>query len=384
MVAAAGGYFDRILVKSENHGDDWQAVDSDEQNYYFVGFHPDEPNIVYAGDKISTDGGDSFSDIGTMPDGATDAQIFEYCYSDPDIVYALSRSKDAIYRSDDKGESWSVYSDPGWDLFKFDGVTTIALEPHECESVFTVSQDGDLAEFNGTDWRETGVLDNIIGMETANFIRGVALDPKTEGIVYAGTFLGGISTVWRSEDGGYTWEDISYNLPRTGASSIQVNPHTGELFKGGGTGTWIFPPPYDSTDLVYEKAESMPSCHDGLMNGQETGVDSGGRCDSAVCDYLSDCPDFPCKTKSCESGECIYSNNDAGVCQGTCRTCSNGYCIEDDDSLCPDNLVCEAGDCVDMCISESELNQHISDWKQGDLGMKELVEIILGWIECEN
>jgi hypothetical protein len=53
----------------------------------------------------------------------------------------------------------------------------------------------------------------------------------------------GIPNIWRSLDGGSSWEDISYNLPRIGASSLSVNPHTGELFFGSCVGTWIFPSP---------------------------------------------------------------------------------------------------------------------------------------------
>jgi len=106
----------------------------------------------------------------------------------------------------------------------------------------------------------------------------IAIDPRNNSVIYAAVTGAGISNIWRSTDAGETWEDISYNLPRRGAYPMAVNPHTGELFAGGAVGTWIFPPPYNSSNLVYNKAYPMPSCYDGLQNGDETGVDSGGSC----------------------------------------------------------------------------------------------------------
>jgi len=39
---------------------------------------------------------------------------------------------------------------------------------------------------------------------------------------------------------------------------MRVNPHTGELFKGGVYGTWVFPPPYVSDNLIYDKLDFGP------------------------------------------------------------------------------------------------------------------------------
>jgi hypothetical protein len=36
------------------------------------------------------------------------------------------------------------------------------------------------------------------------------------------------------------------------------------------------------------------------------------------------------------------------------------------------------------CPTEEDINQYVGSWKQGDLGMKELLDIIAGWIACEN
>lgn len=45
---------------------------------------------------------------------------------------------------------------------------------------------------------------------------------------------------------------------------------------GGCSGTWVLPPPYDTSNGIYDDLVPRPSCYDGLQNGDETGVDTGG------------------------------------------------------------------------------------------------------------
>jgi len=78
----------------------------------------------------------------------------------------------------------------------------------------------------------------------------------------------GLPCIFRSVDGGYNWEDITYNLPRAGMSTMAVNPHTGELLRGSPFGTWVFPTPYESENLIYDKSISMmPSVLYGDVSG---------------------------------------------------------------------------------------------------------------------
>ena len=58
-------------------------------------------------------------------------------------------------------------------------------------------------------------------------------------------FAPGIPCIFRSLDGGASWEDITANLPRCGMSAMKVNPHTGELYKGSVIGTWVYPSAYE-------------------------------------------------------------------------------------------------------------------------------------------
>jgi len=254
-------------------------------NIKFVAYHQNDPNIVYAGDLKSYDGGKSFKiiEFKNEIEGApsyTGAKIFSMCQSNPDVVYAIYHYSKGILRSDDAGETWRKYHLGSW---RFDKSSihfpTFAVDPVDCNIVYTIDSSGDIAVYNGSEWRSLGLLPLVERPENMDISVGtLAIDPRNNSIIYASIGGGsGISSIWRSTDKGQTWEDISYNLPRKGYP-IVVNPHTGELFAGGAVGTWIFPPPYNSSNLVYNKAYPMPSCYDGLQNGDETGVDSGGSC----------------------------------------------------------------------------------------------------------
>lgn len=48
------------------------------------------------------------------------------------------------------------------------------------------------------------------------------------------------------------------DINRAATGGLSINPHTGELLHGGCDGTWIFPPPYGSTDRLYDKSVPRP------------------------------------------------------------------------------------------------------------------------------
>ncbi|KHD07736.1 hypothetical protein PN36_27840 [Candidatus Thiomargarita nelsonii] len=268
IVASIGTYFRTSLMRSEDNGSTWKLVEKakEDETYHdifemneFVAFHPQAPNIVYAGNKISYDAGQTFVDI----DFAEYAQpalpkILGMCLSQPDTVYAMDGYMLQILRSDDRGQTWRLYTQPGWQFLKFDRIPTFAVNPEDCDRIYSFDEKGDLAFFDGSEWHSTGVLALAGGLEVGNFVRTIAIDPNHPEIIYAGMFASGIPGIWRSVDGGDSWEDISNNLPRSNQRSMAVNPHTGSLFTGSPVGTWVFPPPYESDTLIYDKLVSYP------------------------------------------------------------------------------------------------------------------------------
>jgi PKD repeat protein len=259
MVASIGGYWNKRLMRTADGGVTWTLLEGpagEIENNYFIGFNPDHPAVVYAGNKISRDSGLTFSKInfGTLDPGAS---VLGMCRAHPDTIYAMSQNRSQIYRSDNQGTTWRLYTSPGWQFRKLDSVPTFTADPVDPDKIWTIDQRGDVAIFNGTRWTHTGVIDKA-GTAYNNFVRTIAVDPTHPEVVYAGMMGGGRSCIWRSTDGGASWEDITLNLPRDGMSAMAVNPHTGELFKGSCMGTWILPPPYTGSTPAYDKATVRP------------------------------------------------------------------------------------------------------------------------------
>jgi photosystem II stability/assembly factor-like uncharacterized protein len=271
IVASVGRGFRTQLMRTADGGQNWTLItrgSKNEQQHFFIAFHTNDPNVVYAGDKISHDTGRTFSHVDFGRFNTYDPYIIGMCLSNPDTIYALDLECYRILRSDDRGASWYLYSQPGWKFRRSDSKPTFAVDPVDCNKVYTL-RDYDLAVFDGKTWRNTRVLALAGGSELKNFVRSVAIDPRNNSIIYAGMSAAGISDVWRSQDNGHSWKDISYNLPRTGRGAMAVNPHTGELLVGTHYGTWIFPSPDMKNNPLYDKAVSMPSRYDGLQNGDE-------------------------------------------------------------------------------------------------------------------
>ena len=245
IVASIGQYFTTQLMRSPDNGSNWQLLTEGEDNSdnnLFIAFHPEDPAYVYAGNKISEDAGITFTKI-DFPSQYESPTLVGMCQSYPDIVYALDKSRNYLLRSNDRGTSWNVYAHPGWRFRNFDSKPIFATDPADSNKIYTISSESDLAVFDGKSWKSFNILGLAGGHGGVNFVSTIAIDPNFPDIIYAGTFEKGLPCIFRTIDGGDTWEDITTNLPRGGASSIAVNPHTGELFRGSGNGTWIFPGP---------------------------------------------------------------------------------------------------------------------------------------------
>ncbi len=282
VISSVGDMFTKRLALSEDNGQSWTLVESTPNYNWRVAFHPSDHSIVYAGDRRSVDGGQTFAliDFGALDTG--DLQVMDFCRAQPDTVYAASRSTGAILRSDQQGDagSWSLYATAPGSIAPFDPIPTFAVGPAApCDVVYTLDADGDVTRFDGTGWESLGVLARATpppGYDT--YVRAVMVDPRHPEVLYASMFGSGFQAVFRSVDDGATWQDVSYNLFRNGISGINISPLTGEVMVGGCSGTWVLPPPYETTGGIYDGLVSRPSCYDGLQNGDETGVDTGGRC----------------------------------------------------------------------------------------------------------
>ncbi|HWC64638.1 MAG TPA: glycosyl hydrolase, partial [Thermoanaerobaculia bacterium] len=192
----------------------------------------------------------------TVNDGVTWTPVFEHepVYSigalavdpkDPSVVWAgtgegnSTRSVswgDGVYKSVDGGKSWKNVG-----LKSSERIGRIAIDPRDSNVVW-VAAEGSLwgpnpergvyrTEDGGKTWK------NVLFVSDHTGVADVALDPEHPDVVYASSyqrerrvysFIGGgpESAIWKSTDGGKTWNKIMNGIPKRdlGRIGLSVSP----------------------------------------------------------------------------------------------------------------------------------------------------------------
>ncbi|RMA58506.1 VPS10 domain-containing protein [Ulvibacter antarcticus] len=154
----------------------------------------------------STNGGDSFTMI--KPGGATGKFVTPYAMdaTDPSIIYG---GYDDVYRSTDKGSSWTNLESDGRNAIAI-GVDDPARIYAAKDNVITTSSD------TGATWT------TVTGpWPTSKHINEIVLDPDDATNVWVGLneYEAG-EKVYESTDAGATWTNVSGSLPNTPVVSL--------------------------------------------------------------------------------------------------------------------------------------------------------------------
>ena len=204
--------------------------------------NPQNNNILYAeyyyGNLYkSIDGGHNFYDISPSSDGNW---ITPYVcdYNNPNIMY-IGYSE--LYKSTDGGESWSEITNNITNQQKIDD---IAIAPSDINYIY-FSVNGNLyrSTNGGTNWY-------LVSSNFSENITDIAIAYNNPNKVFVTT--GGFTDnykVFYSEDGGYTWTNISSGLPNVPANTIVYENNTndriyvgtdlGVFLKNGLSSQWI-------------------------------------------------------------------------------------------------------------------------------------------------
>jgi len=181
MASVVGDVFDKILIFTADYGQTWQVADDVSNHNWRVAYHPANPDIVWAGDKRSTDGGRSYTRL-PFPSALDEAglQVLSYCIAAPDTIYAVARGSGRILRSDDTGDTWALYATAPGSVAPFDPIITFASDPADCDVVYALDEEGDLARYDGAAWESLGVLDHVAApADYFHYVRAVQVDPGT-------------------------------------------------------------------------------------------------------------------------------------------------------------------------------------------------------------
>ena len=143
---------------------------------------------------------------------------------------------DGVYKSKDGGKTWKNMG-----LKTSDHISTMIVHPEDSDTVFVASQGrlwskgGDRGLYKTTDGGKT--WDNILSAGPWTGVTDVVMDPRDPDIIYAATwqhqrtvaaYVGGgpESGIHKSEDGGKTWRKIKAGLPRgnMGKIGLAISP----------------------------------------------------------------------------------------------------------------------------------------------------------------
>jgi photosystem II stability/assembly factor-like uncharacterized protein len=244
IVTAVGTWNSQELVVSIDNGISWSVIDGTQDNYKFIAFHPQKPNIIYAQGFISRDNGNSWDRLSQ--------KISAVFRANGEIVYSVTSSgtgKSMIIRSNDAGKTWAKsYPELPIDSSK---INEIDIDPSNPDRIYVASNAG-LFIYNGTNWLTIGE-NNGLSKDWFGFlsVKCVAVDPRNPAVVYVGKVAPGkgqSNGIYRSVNYGQTWLNITGNLgPEFTAWSLSVSPHDGTVYVGSSHGTWKLPPPYNSS-----------------------------------------------------------------------------------------------------------------------------------------
>ena len=242
-----GGAQDNNTIRTlTGNIDDWERIVGGDGMYPMV--NPDNNNIIYAGFQNgtffkSTNGGANFSSstLGILPDDRKNwntPKVFDP--NNPNIMYYGSQR---LYKSINGADNWNIISpdltngNTGGNL-TYGTITTISVSPLDGNVIWVGTDDGNIAMTTngGGTWDSSTDIPN-------RWITSVAANPFELNSAYA-TLSGfrygdDIGHIYKTNDNGMTWNDISGNLPDVPVNDIIVHPVLNDLYIATDVGVFV-------------------------------------------------------------------------------------------------------------------------------------------------
>ncbi len=173
-----------------------------------------------------------------------EVSVLGLCPDKREIVYAGIRGG-GLFRSDDAGENWRRL---GEKVFS-DKVRALALDPSNSERVYVGTEPPALwkSEDGGKNWRELSGVRQLADDRRWTYpvpviqphIRGIAIHPKDSKKLCLAAQVGGLLL---SNDGGESWSDVRYPIDMD-VHSVTFDPRNGAVLYAATGGGENFPDP---------------------------------------------------------------------------------------------------------------------------------------------
>ncbi len=121
-----------------------------------------------------------------------------------------------VFKSVDGAATWTNVGLRDRNVFK------LAIDPIHPQTIYAATSRGlSRSSDGGTSWRGLG--------QNAAFVLSMVVDPRDRNRIFVGTTAG---SVFRSVDGGQTWEEAGFGLPPLTIFALAIDPETGALYAG--------------------------------------------------------------------------------------------------------------------------------------------------------
>ena len=213
----------------------WAAID------------PTDPDVQYRSSQFlnisrTTNRWASSTSI-SPPFGGATAFIAPYVLapSQPDRLYA---GRDRIYRSDNRGTTWTTTN--GGAALDGNAAVGMAVSLTDPDAVYVTTAPDRLPTLRG---QRTGVFvtrtsgtswTNVTGTLPDRIFLDVAVHPNDDQIAYVVASGFGAGHVFKTTDSGATWTDVTGTLPDAPASAVAVDPlFPDEVYVGTDVGVFV-------------------------------------------------------------------------------------------------------------------------------------------------
>jgi photosystem II stability/assembly factor-like uncharacterized protein len=154
--------------------------------------------------------------------------------SQPNVFY-MGQVNGGVWKSDDYGRTWT----PIFDHESTQSIGAIAVAPSDPNIIYVASGEGlhrpDLSVGNGV-YKSTdaGKTWTHLGLRDGQQIPALAIDPRDSNRVFAAVLGHPYGPnpergLFRSTDGGETWQKVIYKDENTGASDVEIDPANPDL-----------------------------------------------------------------------------------------------------------------------------------------------------------
>ena len=255
ILASVGKSPNGKLLYSSDDGVSWQVASDGNKARWVIGYDLKNADYCYQSNERSSDGGKTWSVLTSMPANAIVCGISR---SNGSIIYAMDcqGAGKKVWRSTDRGNTWQQVINASWDL-TFPGPNNMFVfnvDPFNPDIVYTSSANGHITKWNVSVSPAQATSVSVGGVSEQDFfINLFAIDPRHPKVMYAANQRANTGNkLFRSVDGGTTWQNISDYISQGSVKGLSVSPATGEVYLSSQNGSLVMLPPYSTSNTAYE------------------------------------------------------------------------------------------------------------------------------------